>query len=210
MAEKITSDAAAPGPGRASRLGIAADPARPRAIPHARAADRAVAIVGCGVSTGRRVGQAAGRTAAVMRAGLAGWIGRSSRSTPPSSWQMAGPQQRVGRSDAGRPARHDRRENLHRQGDQNDRKKFPQPPAHKQTHPLQRGQLIMLRVRCRDWVPGKLTLSAAKSGLCGAMMKYLLPAVLSRGALPTPLPGTLLGAKSSHANGEIPIISQIA
>ena len=144
---------------------------------------------------GRSVGQAAGGAAAVMGAGLARWIS-GVRGRRPVVVADGGLEQRVGRTDAGRPARHDRRENLHRQGDQDDRKEFPQPPAHKQTHPLQRGQLIMLRVRSRDWVPGKLTLSAAKYGF----MRVALP----------PYPEHLLRAKSSHANGETPIISQIA
>jgi hypothetical protein len=38
--------------------------------------------------------------------------------------------QRIRRSDAGRPGRTDRRENLHHHGDQDDRKKFSYPAAH--------------------------------------------------------------------------------
>ena len=36
----------------------------------------------------------------------------------------------IGGGDAGRKACADRRKNLHHQGDQNDRKEFPQPSAH--------------------------------------------------------------------------------
>ena len=39
--------------------------------------------------------------------------------------------QGIGGGDAGRKACADRRKNLHHQGDQNDRKEFPQPSAHR-------------------------------------------------------------------------------
>jgi hypothetical protein len=73
---------------------------------------------------------AANRAAAIMGAMLAGLIGlvrgRAMAGTDRSRMQ------RIGSSDADGPRRSDRREYLHQQGNQDDWKKSPQPPAHEQ------------------------------------------------------------------------------
>jgi hypothetical protein len=72
------------------------------------------------------VKHAANRAAAVLRAMLAGWVGPASVSLRRSRVVVTnnGRPQRIGGGDAGCPARADRCENLHRQGNQDDRKKF--------------------------------------------------------------------------------------
>jgi hypothetical protein len=72
-----------------------------------------------------------------MRAGLTGLIGLVAGLTlgrSPGIVTDSGRMQWIRGGDAGRPARSDRCEDLHRQGDQDDRKKFPQPPAHQRIH----------------------------------------------------------------------------
>ena len=102
-----------------------------------------------GLVTGRRDGglrrvdrrpgvkHTASRAASIMRALLAGWVGRVRLPLRRSRIAMTNDSrmQRIGGRDAGRPACADRCENLHRQGNQDDRKKFPQPPPHQRTHP---------------------------------------------------------------------------
>jgi hypothetical protein len=70
------------------------------------------------------MGNAADGTAAIMRAGLTGLIGLGGIRSPVIVTDRSC-MQRVGGSDAGRPARGDRGEDLHRQGNQDDWKKFP-------------------------------------------------------------------------------------
>ena len=140
----------------------------------------------------RGISEAAGCTAAVVGIRLAGRIG-GVRGRRPIVMTDGRSERRVGGADTGSPACGDRRENLHRQGDQDDRKEFPQPPAHEQTHPLQRDQLIMLGVRCRDWVPWKLTSSAAKYGIHPEANDESVPP--RRSSSPTRLPGTPVGRK---------------
>src|SRR6185437_8330163 len=79
------------------------------------------------VDRGAGMGQIAGRTAAIMRARLAGLIALVGVR---AAIVMAdgGPVQRVGRNERGGPAGSDWRENLHRQGDQYNWKEFSQPP----------------------------------------------------------------------------------
>lgn len=90
-----------------------------------------------GVDRGAGMGQIAGRTATVMRARLAGLIALAG--VRGAIVMTDGrPVQRVRRNERGGPAGSDWRENLHRQGEQHNRKEFPQPPAHQQTRPLQR------------------------------------------------------------------------
>jgi hypothetical protein len=106
-----------------------------------------------GVERAAGMGQIAGRTAAIMRGTLAGVIALAGvRSAALMTDRRR--TQRI-RGKGGRPAGGDRCKNLHHQCHQHDRKEFPQPPAHRQDNPLQRAQLIMLRVGCRDWVPEK-------------------------------------------------------
>jgi hypothetical protein len=81
------------------------------------------------------MGDTADGTAAVVRPRLTGLIaglilGRSSVVTDRS--RMEG----IGRGDAGGPARSDRCQDLHRQGNQDYRKKIPQPPAHRSSPPF--------------------------------------------------------------------------
>jgi hypothetical protein len=98
---------------------------------------RGIAI-GCRDRRLRRVnwragmGYAADRTAAIMRGGLTGLIGLAgTRSTliVTDSGRMQG----IGGSNAGCQACCNRCENLHHHGHQDDRKEFPQPPAHQRT-----------------------------------------------------------------------------
>jgi hypothetical protein len=73
-------------------------------------------------------------TAAIMRAGLAGLISLAGGRSPivvTDRSRMEG----IGGSSACGPACADRCQNLHHQGDQDDRKKLPQPPTHEKTHP---------------------------------------------------------------------------
>jgi hypothetical protein len=63
--------------------------------------------------------------------------------------------------DAGRKTCADRREDLHRQRQQDDWKKISQAPTH-QTHLLDVTDLITGRVRSRDQVPGDISLPRMK------------------------------------------------
>jgi hypothetical protein len=74
---------------------------------------------------------AAERAAAVMRAWLTTLVGLSRG--PIVVANNADPQG-IGGRNTGSPAGRDRRKNLHRQGKQDDRKEFPQPPAHQTIH----------------------------------------------------------------------------
>ena len=69
--------------------------------------------------------------------------------------------QGIGRGDAGRETCANRRQNLHRQREQDDWKKISQAPAH-QTHLLDVNNLIIQRVRSRDQVPGNIARPALK------------------------------------------------
>ena len=92
-----------------------------------------------GVDRSAGMDQIAGRTAAIMRARLAGLIALAGvRSAVVMTDRR--PTQRVGRDDGGRPTCSDRRKNLHRHSHQDDRKEFPQPPAH-QHKPIPSAQL---------------------------------------------------------------------
>jgi hypothetical protein len=77
----------------------------------------------------------ADRAAAVMYAMLAGLPGPIRRRCG-IAMANDGRMKRIGGGEAGRPRRSDRCEYLHRQGNQDDRKKFPQTPAHQPTHPF--------------------------------------------------------------------------
>jgi hypothetical protein len=74
------------------------------------------------------MGHAANGTAAVMRVWLTALIGLPGRG--PAAVADNGGSKGIGGRDSGRPAGRDRRENLHRQGNQDDWKKSLQPPAH--------------------------------------------------------------------------------
>lgn len=120
MAEMITSDAVVPGPGRASRLGIAVGPARPRAIPHVRAANRASrsSAGGCRRAQrgprcrrrssrhGRRAGQmdqwssrSTPRRRGRWRTRATGWTHRCRPPSTPRSARKPAPPRRSGRSE---------------------------------------------------------------------------------------------------------------
>jgi hypothetical protein len=147
---------------RCARLGVGAG-SRTEQVGRAVAPDHAL-----GMAQGRRncrlrrikrragVSQAAHRTGSVVCAMLAlvrltGSRGRAAR-TDRSRMK------RVGGGNAGRPRRSNGREYLHHQSNQDDRKKFPQPPAHQRAHLFRHGQLIMQRVSSRDQVPGDMAL----------------------------------------------------
>jgi hypothetical protein len=78
------------------------------------------------------MGYAADGTAALMRAGLTGLI-RLAGTRSPLIVTDSGRTKGVGGGEAGCPACRDRREDLHHHGHQDDRKEFPQPPAHQRT-----------------------------------------------------------------------------
>src|SRR3954471_16156062 len=93
------------------------------------------------------VSRPAGRTAAIVRAGLPAvpiWAGAGTR--PVMADHAC--RQRLGRADARRPASSDWREYLHYEGREDDRKKLPQPPTHESSHLLTK-KLIMRADGCR-------------------------------------------------------------
>src|SRR6266480_7762939 len=97
---------------------------------------------------------AANGTTAIMRARLTGLIGRIvglilGRSPVVTDRSRM---QGIGGGDAGGPTCSDRRQDLHRQGNQDDRKKFPQPPAHRLSPPFRSCELIMQGGASRDQV----------------------------------------------------------
>src|SRR5437879_12553576 len=81
---------------------------------------------------------AADGTTAIMRARLTGLIGLIVGLILGRSRVVTdrGRMQGIGGGDAGGPTCSDRRQDLHRQGNQDDRKKFPQPPAHQLSPPV--------------------------------------------------------------------------
>lgn len=101
----------------------------------------------------RRAGlqHAAYRTAAVMRA-MRSWVGLAGSGIP-IAMANDGAGERIGGCDAGCPACADGRNNLHHQRNQDYRQIILQP-VHRKT--IQAPNLITLRVRSRDQVPGTM------------------------------------------------------
>ena len=116
----------------------------------------------------RRAGMdhAANRTAAVMGARLTVLIGLPGRGGIAVTDDGRG--KGIGGGDAGGPACRDRCENLHRQRNQDDWKKLPQPPAH-QTHLLDIANLITSRVGSRDQVPNDIAPARMKYPVSGGV-----------------------------------------
>jgi len=108
----------------------------------------------------RRTGMqhAANRTAALMGA-MAGLVALF-RGRDGIAVTDHGPGERIGGGDARSPGCTDRCEDLHDQGNQHYGQKILQPPAHHKTHPS--AQLITMRVRSRDSVPGFILRPAVK------------------------------------------------
>jgi hypothetical protein len=88
---------------------------------------------------------------AMFAAGLIGLPGRGSAAGTDRR-RMLG----IGGGDAGRKTCADRRQDLHRQRQQDDWKKISQAPSH-QTHLLDVTDLITGRVRSRDQVPDDIS-----------------------------------------------------
>jgi hypothetical protein len=94
-----------------------------------RKCDRLRGVEGCVA-----LGQTADRTAAVLRVPIGPLVSRSRRRRGIAVADLDRAQ-RIGSGNGGGPAAGDRCENLHRESDQNDRKKFSQPLPHKPVHP---------------------------------------------------------------------------
>ena len=139
-------------PGRANRSGNWTARAQCRAtptlrLPYQRREGRFGRVEGC--ARMRHTAHCAGTVMGALPIGLTGLVQRGGRTAGADRRRM----ERVGGSDAGRPAGTDRCKDLHREGHQDDGKKIPQPPAH-QKPPLRRSELIMWEVRSREQVPG--------------------------------------------------------
>ncbi|SRR5216684_4674895 len=159
-----------------------------------------------------------------MGAMLAGWIGLASVSLRRTRVAVTnnGRLQRIGGGDAGRPACADRCENLHRQGNQDDWKKFSQPPPHREPQLPQHCQLIMHRAGCRDRRPRRWASGTIMGLKSNALAWYARTSpdpdgtvgraryFQSSAAPLVTLPGLRVQHSYATRGGEIPIISLTA
>jgi hypothetical protein len=81
--------------------------------------------------------QIANSTAAIVRGELSGLIALAGDRTGIVVTDKGGPE-RIGGGNARRPTSRNRRKNLHRKGNQDDRKKLPQLAAHRSTSSIAR------------------------------------------------------------------------